>query len=53
MTKIAELRRQIEALEIQKSAKEKELRQLQDAPRYPDSLSAGAPYRHEYRPLWG
>jgi superfamily II DNA or RNA helicase len=32
MTKIAELRRQIEALEIQKSAKEKELRQLQDAP---------------------
>jgi hypothetical protein len=32
MNKIAELRREIEALEIQKSAKEKELRQLQDAP---------------------
>jgi superfamily II DNA or RNA helicase len=32
MTRIEELRREIEALEIQKRAKEREIRQLQDAP---------------------
>jgi hypothetical protein len=45
MTKIADLRREIEALEIQKCAKERELRQLQDAPTPLAGLGAGTVIR--------